>query len=377
MADGMKRHEGKESPEAQSPAASYGSAIHLCLEMLDDGATPDQAAQAAFARYAKWLEPSDLTLLMEDMERYLEREILGVRTLLNEGEISVPLFVHPTAGPVWFRARIDRLYQSIEDPARLIQVDYKSSKHAKSHEEVAKDIQQWGYNFIVHAWFEALYPEVENVYLEQIYDQLRYGQIPTQKSAAQREQIKQWLIKAITAVIDDEEMLPSFNTWCGYCHLRFDCPVVQYELTDWATARISALMPREEKLKKDGSVSKLKGPVVLDRDRIREYVDLLPQVKSAKTVLESFDKEVTDVLKDMPTSSLAELGRKKTERSVRVFSPEAKRQIIEEVGLGTALMLFDLSLESVKRFFGDDTEMAEKIASLAEKQPAYTVIDTL
>lgn len=378
MLFGMRRHEETgEAPESWSPANAYGSAIHLCIAMLDDGHTLDECANAAFGDFAKWLEPNDLSRLYEDMEKYLAREILGVRTLLNEDEISVPLFVHPVVGQVWFRARIDRLLQSIDNPSQLVHIDYKSGKWAKSDEEVAKDLQLWSYNWAMYEWFVRTYPEVDDPHITQWYDQLRYGQIPTSKGPGQREEIKRWLTRAVTAMIADEQMDPKFNEWCPWCPLKMDCPVVQFQLTDWATTRIAALMPREEKLNKDGSVSKRKGPVKLDPDRIGEYVGLLPDVKRAKQTLETFEKVLTETLKEMPSSDLHSHGKQLVERSVRGFSPTAKREIIEKLGLGTFLLLSDLSLAAVERFFGDDKESAAAITELAEKQPGYSVVTDL
>lgn len=378
MEFGMRRHEGPEPPESYSPANAYGSAIHLCLQMLDEGSTPAEAAQAAFRRYPQWLEPSDLSRLLEDMEKYLAREMLGVRTLLNEGEISIPLFVHPVVGQVWFRARIDRLYQSLSDPTHLIHVDYKSSRWAKSHEEVQADNQLWAYNLAIVEWFLDLYPEFDAVSLEQTYDQLRYGEIPTRKNDAQRAEMRRWLITAITAIIEDEVAAPSFNEWCPWCPLKMDCEVVRDQLTDWALTRIAALMPREERYNKDGSVSKRRGPVRLDPDRISEYVELLSDIKRAAAVLQGFDEELTKVLKEMPDSELVGLGRRKTERSKRAFSAEAKRRVIEEVGLPTFLAMCELSISAVERFYGDaKSPEASKITSLAEKQASYVVIENL
>lgn len=377
MEFGMRRHDQGDPPESWSPENAYGSAIHLCIAMLDDGATPDECAQAAFAEFKQWLDPSDISLLLEDMEKYLAREIVGVRTLLNEGEISIPLFTHPVVGKVWFRAKIDRLLQSLEDPAHLIHLDWKSSKWAKSHEEVSKDLQLWSYNLVITTWFEDLYPEVEGTRLEQLYDQLRYGQIPTSKGPDQRIQIRRWLITAITAIIDDEVADPTFNEWCPWCPLKMDCPVVQHQLTDWALTRIAALMPRGEKLNKDGSVSKRPGKVELDADRIGEYIELLPEVKRAARVLEAFDKELVGTMKQMADSDLHALGKRKTERSKRVFSSEAKRRIIEEVGLPTALMLFELSIAGVDRYFEGDKDTAERITSYADKQPGFTIVEDI
>lgn len=376
MEFGMRRHAEGDPPESWSPENAYGSAVHLCLKLLDDGYPEEDCARAALREYRQWLEPRDLTQLHEDMGRYLERENVGVRTLLNESEISIPLFEHPAAGPVWFRARIDRVYQSLEEPTLLFHRDFKSSKWPRSHEEVAKDIQLWAYNWSIVAWFVDLFPEFEedDVQLLQVYDQLNYGEIPTQKTPAQRQEIKRWLIEAISAIIDDEEAEPTFNEWCPWCPLKMDCPVVQYQLTDWARAKIAALMPREERLNKDGSVSKRPGRVMLDPDEIEEYVEMLPMIHRAQAVLKTFEDEVRGTLVRMPDSELARLGKKKVERSKRVFSTEAKRRIVEHVGLTRALMMFELSLEGVKRFYGGDKGAADQISELAEKQRSYTTV---
>jgi hypothetical protein len=374
---GRRRLEGREAPESWSPANAYGSAIHDCIAALDDGQTPEEAALAAMGRFKAWLEPADLSLLHDDLEKYQAREALGVRTLLNEGEVSILLFVHPTAGAVWLRGRIDRLYQDLNDPAVLTHLDWKSGKWPKSYEEVAEDLQLWTYNLLIVEWMADLYPEVENVRLMQIMDQLRYGQVPTQKSEAQRAEIRRWLVTAITAMIADEEESPTFNQWCPWCPLKMDCPVVQFELTEWATTRIETLMPREEKRNKDGALSKRQGPVVLDTDRIDEFVELLPDVHRAAQVLGTFEEEVRSVLKQMPETELARLGKRKVERSRRVFTTEAKRQIIELVGLPTALMLFDVSISGVERFYGEHSREAESIVELAETQAGATAIAEL
>jgi PD-(D/E)XK nuclease superfamily len=374
---GRRRLEGSEAPETWSPENAYGDAVHYVIMRLDEGDDVQDAVQRAFERRRQWLEPSDLTRLTEDADKYLAREQLGVRTLLNEGNISIPLFEHPQQGQVWLRGRIDRLYQSLDDPGLLIQRDWKSSKWPRSHEQVGGDLVLWSYNLLICEWFADFYPEVEHVRLIQIYDQLRYGEIPTHKSAEQREEIRRWLIAAVTGMINDEQEAPTFNQFCAWCPLKMTCTVVRDELTDWALTEIAALMPRSERHNKDGSVSKRPGPVALDGDRIAEYVQLLPRVQQAGQVLERFGEQLREVLKRMPDSELARLGRRKSDRSRSVFSVEAKRNIVERVGLSVALMLFDLSLASVERFFGADSQEAKEIIALAQKEHAYAAIVNL
>ena len=371
---GRLRLVGQEMPEMQSSASAYGIAVHLMIERLEADDTVDRAVQAAFAAHVQWLEPADIERLADDARTYLTRDLPNVRTLLSEGEISVPLFTHPEQGQVWLRGRIDRLYQSVFDSGALVFVDYKTSRQPLSHEEVSKDIKMWAYDLLIHEWFTDLYPEVERVTIEGLYDQLLHGQIPTRKSSAQRQVIREWLIRAITAMIDDEEELPRFNDWCAWCGLKMDCPVVQHQLGDWATTRIAALMPREVKLKKDGTPSKALGKIKLDRERIREYVDLLPDVKKAIGVLKEFDTTVTDTLRAMPDSDLHLLGKRKIPRGRRSFTTEAKRLICEEVGLSRFLMLVDISLANVQRFFASEPEVAARIESYATSVPGEPII---
>jgi hypothetical protein len=374
---GRRRLEGKESPETWSPENAYGDAVHYVIMRLDEGDDVQDAVQQAFERRRQWLEPSDLTRLADDADKYLARERVGVRTILNEGEISIPLFEHPTAGRVWLRGRIDRLYQSLDDPGLLIAVDWKSSKWPRSHEQVAGDLQLWTYALLIYEWFSDLYPEVDDVRLIQIYDQLRYGEIPTHKGPEQREEIRRWLIAAVTGMINDQQEAPTYNRFCAHCPLKMDCTVVRDELTDWALTEIAALMPREERYNKDGSVSKRPGPPALDPDRIAEYVQLLPRAQQAEQVLDRFCEQLRELLKRMPDAELAGLGKRKSDRSRSVFSTESKREVVQRVGLPVALMLFDLSLASVERFFGASSQEAKDIIALAQKEHGYTAIVNL
>lgn len=376
MAFGMKRHEETgESPESWSPANAYGSSVHHALERLEAGDSHAEAVQSAYAIWERWLEPSDVQRIYEDLGKYEEREILGVTTLLNEGEISVRLFVHPKVGQVWFRAKIDRLYQGSDNPTQLVHVDFKSSKWAKSKDEVDSDIQMWAYSYIIVTWFEDLYPEHEgHTTLQQVYDQLRFGQVETAKNANQRDTMKLWLITAITAVIDDEVPAPRFNEWCPWCPLKMDCPVVQHELTDWAKARISALMPRTHKLKKDGTPSKVLAPPTIDKSRLAEYVEILPDVHRAEQVLKAFEEIVMEALKELSDTELAKLGRRKVERSKRSFSVDAKRKMIELLGIDVFLHICDVSLAAIERYYGGDKEAEEEVSRLAEKSPGALLV---
>lgn len=365
---GMKRHdEAGESPESWSPANAYGSAIHEAIHLLDDGSTEQEAVQAAFAQFSQWLGPDDVQMLYDDLETYLQRDQHRVRTLVSERDYRFPLFEHPTAGQIYFRFRLDRLYQSLDDPNLLIHVDYKSSKWVKSKEDVHKDLQLWAYNVGIHEFIEDVYPEIETPRVEQVYEQLRFGQEFTRKNDAQRQRMRTWLIAAITALIDDDELAPKFNEFCPWCPIKMDCPVVQHELTDWARARIAALMPREPKLKKDGTPSKVLGPPMLDPTRMAEYVELLPDVKRAEQVLKAFRDSVGEVLKDLPEdrrneyrSREAPNGYTTDHRDRKQFGPIGIRLAAEEMG-EDFWAAASLSAKAVRDIYGDDKEKIEEI----------------
>jgi hypothetical protein len=369
MEFGMRRHdEGGEAPESWSPANAYGSACHLVIHLVDEGSTDDEAIQAAFAEFSQWLDPADIGMLAHDLETYHQRNPKGVRTLVSEEDWSFPLFTHPTVGTVWFRFKLDRLYQRIAEPNRLIAVDWKTGKWIKSRAEVDKDLQMWSYNVGIHEVVADLYPELEGVELEQIYDQLRAGQEPTRKSAGQREEMKRWLTAAITAMIEDEEMAPSYNEFCPWCPLKMDCPVVRDELTDYATARIALLAPRNPKIKKDGGESKVLGPPELDPARFEEYVAELPKVKRAKQVLEKFEETVREALKQLPAAELAQLRSSEAPAGYRVerrgrskFNPEGLRIAHEEMGDDAFYQCVEMSGEALKRFYGDEKDMVEEL----------------
>ncbi len=103
-------------------------------------------------------------------------------------------------------------------------------------------------------------------------------------------------------------------------------------------------------------------------------MELLPDIKRAARVLKEFDEELTGTMKRLPGTGLAELGKRRVERSRRAFSTEAKRAIIEQVGLGTFLAMCELSMAGVERFFEGEPERAKDITALAEEQPGSATL---
>jgi len=344
MAYGMKRHigEGKQSdamtPEGGSPAAAYGSCLHDVVALTEEPMPDEQAIQAAWAKWGRWLEPGDLDRLRDDLATYRDRDYPNTRTVLCEDEIKVPLLMHD-GERVWFRAKIDRLYERLDEPGTFIHVDYKTSKWPKNQADVDGHLQMWAYNWAIHEHL----PEVET--LVQTYDQLRYGQVQTRKSDDQRRQIRDWLRAEATAIIEDEDLEPTFNRWCAYCALIADCPVIP-QLSGFAQAGIAALQG--------------------NADPIQEYVAGLDRARQARAALEAYETKVKGLLRDAPESVRLESGFTQRPRRTSNFSPAAKAVLAERLG-DRFLDAATITKSRLESALADEPELLDWALGLAEK----------
>jgi hypothetical protein len=387
MAFGMDRHtEEGERPEAEGPNSAYGSAIHKALHLVEaDDLTDEQAAQAAFDEYGKWLEPDDVDRMDRDLATYHERDYLGVRTVAAEQDFRVPLMKWPcncvgtemeTPGcddcrgsgeiQIYFRFKLDRLYQRIDDPGAFLAIDYKSSKWAKTQKEVNEDTQMWAYNWAIHE----IWPECER--LEQVYDQLVHGPLYTRKAEAQRKSIKRWLIRQVTTILKNEEVeedgLPRarFNQWCAYCEILMSCPVVP-RLSDFAQTKIKA--QREEI---DGLDL---GDTLVDASDLSRFVNLLKPAGDGKKALEEYERQVKGVLRSLPKTTREELGYRLSERSRDKWEPESMRAALDLLG-PIFFQLISLTKGKLEEAELDesDREAVMKMATKAKSNPALVAI---
>jgi hypothetical protein len=356
----MRRHSGGEPPEAAvNPTTRYGTAVHDLIEMVeaDDSLTDDQAIQALFKRH-RWLQPEDIEMLHQDLVVYRSREPLGVRTVMSETEIRVPLFEHE-GRMIYYRGRIDRLYQSLTDPSVYYHRDYKSTKWPRTQKEVDEDKQLWTYNWGLHEYL----PEIGT--LVQTYDQLLAGELETSKTDEEREQILEWLVMAVTAVLEDEEygpdglLVPSFNDWCAYCPIMRDCPVIP-QLTNYALAEIAVLAPEV----KNGRKSEIE----LDPDLLTVYVDQLERAGKAKGVLEKFEKAVKATLLKLPQHEREALGFTLRSKSFDAFSPESVKVAHQLLGDDAFYRLVSMSKQGLESAVGADKTKLELIIGMADKR---------
>lgn len=373
MSYGMKRHTGiglqsdDATPEAGSYATDYGSAIHMVIEELEQGSTVDEAIQHAWAKYGHALGPTDIDRLRKDIETYLTRDFPGTRTLASEDEFRVPLFVHPVHGQIYFRFKLDRLYERLDNPGIFLHVDYKSGRWPKSNAEVQEDLQLWAYNWGISEFW----PECRS--LIQVFDQLNYGQEVTRKSDEQREQIRLWLIEQARAIIDDEDyrpdglMKPRKNRWCAYCPIMESCPVIE-QLSDFALVEIEALAPSEKVGRKT--------VVSVERERIEEYLERMEDARQAITILERFADAVKDLIREMPEEDRLAAGYKMKPRKKTSFTLEARRRLHERLG-EDFYAVAGITKTSLESLLGDDKETLEWALELASVEDGSEVLSRI
>jgi hypothetical protein len=354
---GMRRHtQAGEHPEAQGPSTAYGSAVHEAIAFAEtEVASDEEAVQRAFDLYAKWLEPRDLEQLRTDLETYRARDYAGVRTVAVETELRVPLFEHE-GQTMFLRTRIDRLYQRLDNPGVFIHVDYKSSKWPRSAKQVHEDRQLWLTNFIVHE----VWPEC--VMLRQVYDQLNFGQLRTDKNPEQRALIRDWAIKQVTAILHDDRLDPKKNEWCPWCPILESCSVVR-EMTHYAAAEIAVLAPEHKEGRK--IVTEL-DPALYDT-----YVGQLENVAIARKILDRFDARVREVLREMPESRREALGYALKNRSATSWPAEAMRAAHEILG-DEFYELASLSKTALEQRGSPEAALALDMAVVEDGAPVVT-----
>lgn len=355
MSFSMKRWEEEGEPPEAAIQHAYGSAIHDVLHGIEKaGLSDDLATQLAFDKWGWAMRPEELERLQKDIAVYREREIVGVSTLLNEGEVRVPL-MERDGEMIYFRGKIDRLYQFAANASVFLHVDYKSSQHRKTEKEVHEDLQLWAYNWAIFEYF----PEVER--LIQRYDQLNFGEETTEKSPAQRQQIAEWLRRQVTAIINDEEfgadglLKPRFNDWCPWCPIMESCDVIP-QLTDFARSRIALLSPHVVSIAKVG----------LDATGIETYVKQLDAVGTARKVLDDYEKSVKKLIRQLPTSEQQVLGWTVSDRRSDTWDEQAIREAHDILG-DDFYRLVAFTKTRLNSLFDDDPR-AEKVRALARRE---------
>lgn len=372
MAYGMRRHvklperfavfegETDEPPEAHSPQSAYGSAFHEMAALVDKESVSDQVAiERVWPKWQHWLEPGDISRFRADLATFHERSLLGYRVVAVETDMRVPLFRTPDGTTIYFRFKIDVLYQHLQNPGLFLMRDYKSSRWPKAIEEIHNDLQQWSYNFGVHEMF----PECET--LVQIYDQLRFGEVEVRpKTDVDRANIREWLILQIQAILADDALKPTQNQWCPWCPLVMECRET-IRATDYWKALVGAAAPRARVGRKI--------EMTLTED-FTYYVELLPKLTEARKHLEAVEERIQNDLRTMPPEIAAGYGVQLTPgRKLPKFRPSVVRQLHDELG-DDFYRIASITKKAVEDHF--DKEQAEAIMGRADRiegQPMVSV----
>lgn len=346
----MQDH-ASQTPEAGSPATWYGSCIHDVIEYVGDGFTNEAAIEKAWAKWGSHLYPEDLALLKADIELHGTRDFQNVRTILSEGEIKVPLTTMDDGREIWFRGRIDRLYERLDRPGHFIHIDYKSGKWGKTQDEVDEDPQMWAYNWMIREYF----PECE--VLDQHLDQLRHGLVPTSKTAAQLQEVREWLCLEARNYFAEPELqqdalpAPRFNQWCAWCPIAESCTIIPW-LSDWALFELEVLSPDE--------IASAVTPMT-------EYVERYDSAQNAIKVLERYVDSVKGLVRRSPQDQQTTLGFKLGGRSNSIIDARAREALYEGLGHDQFVKMAGITKEKLKSI--EDEELREWALGLVEKVP--------
>jgi hypothetical protein len=370
MSYGMRRHTGagqqsdERTPEAGSWATAYGSAIHDAIQAVEDGYGVEAAIQVAWNRHGSLLEPGDVQLLRDDLDTYARRDFPGTLTRASEDEYRVPLLEHG-GETIYFRFKLDRLYERADAPGVFIHVDYKSSKHPKSEKEVHEDPQMWAYNWGIHEVF----PGVRGPPPVLRPAPLRPGADPQERGAARADPR---LARASghghprgRRRARGRPPQAAEEPWCRWCPIMESCPVVD-ELTEFGLVEIASAAPQEKIGRKK--------VVQLAEAAVPEYAAQLDDVKEAIGVLERFRDAVTDVIKEMPEDRRRELGYETRERTNNVFGREAALALLDRLGPERFAEIAKVTKSGLESNLAENPELLAWALELAESVAGATTL---
>ncbi len=317
----MRRHtEDGDPPGSTNWTNAYGSAIHEAIHVVETtGCTNEEAVDKVWPEFATYLDPEHLQLLHEDLNTYRRETPFGYELIAAEVDRRVPLFVHE-GHQIYYRFKIDALYRLATDHTQFLLRDYKSSAWEKTQKEVDTDIQMWSYNWAI---FE-LYPECLS--LIQRYEQLKFGTRTTSKNAEQREQMRQWLIKTVKFIIEDEDPKPKQNQWCPYCPLVVTCSET-VRATDYWKGMLAVMAPMTQEGRK------LKVEFAAEGAELEEVMRLtLPKMIRTQKHLNAAEKALKGLIQKLPSSERQRLGWRMRDRKTRTMPPDGLREVHRALG---------------------------------------------
>jgi len=191
--------------------------------MERDGVSPDDALMQVWpARLGEehWSEAVKI------LGKYLERggPMSVYSTLAYEIDLVAELYVDDVFGPVMFRGILDWLGLDNQNDSLIHAVDYKNRAAPPKREQVRKDVQLKGYNWLLlqpavwRRWMQA------QPHVTMHLDALKYRDVEVHFADEEIEEFQAWAIAVARTILRDEEAKPSLNDGCGFCPVNHDCP---------------------------------------------------------------------------------------------------------------------------------------------------------
>ena len=275
-----------------SEILSYGSCVHdaALVVVQNPDVYLDDAVDAAWRKWAPYLQPEHHAEMREDVKIVIDRTIEAQENLelvCAEEDWKVPVFVGEANGSLdeedgqwyYFRFRIDALYRRKDDPTHYVIRDFKTTRRQKFQSDIDEDMQFTAYEYGVR---QALGDSVESITIW--YDQIKHGEIFSSRDETDRIKFQEYIESTIKAVLDmpAEEVMDTFklNQWCGWCPLLESCAVVNYA-NDLAMFEISQMSNQDPSKIPD----------------ISPYIERYERSKLAVKALEEYNSRMSDFLK--------------------------------------------------------------------------------
>lgn len=202
--------------------AEFGGAVHAALFHMEEHACgPEEALQYV------WSEHLDVEAFAEATEllnKYLTRggPMTRYSTLAVEIELTAMLYEDEDFGPVYFAGVIDWLGLDINESQIVHHVDYKSNRQPLNADEVRRDLQMRGYDWLVHQCWQRLgLPGRPHTIAHM--DGLRWNDVEVRYTDLDRAQWAEWAAAIARKILRDTKAPEVLGPGCRWCPRRFDC----------------------------------------------------------------------------------------------------------------------------------------------------------
>lgn len=236
------RYHSDKEPIGMGEARAFGTAVHEALEYMytvlsDSGNKPTEedyrTVVDVFMKSAirngvtqQELYEEGREMVVSYLDNYTtEEKVIGLEIKFglprNNPEIEVA-----TDGGTLLAGAIDKLIEI--DSETVAVIDYKTSRVAKTRKEAETDEQLSLYDLVV----SKLYPQYKRRIL--VLDFLRHSPVITMRTDEQRREFGEFVdrVNAEIEALDEKDVRPRINSYCGWCDYRIYCPAYSAIIND-------------------------------------------------------------------------------------------------------------------------------------------------